>query len=195
MPILKETGIEGRVTWLGVVPDREAALASDAAERLSLTLAGPEGEDHGGRNRPSCSRVSNVHPKGTEIHNARQVSILCAAGLAEIAAAMGLEALDPSWLGATMVIEGVPDLSYLPPSSRLRFGGPGAVTVVVDLNNRPCHLPAPVIAAAVGEAGRGFKSAAEGRRGVVGYVERAGGVAVGDPVEIFVPDQRAWRGA
>lgn len=193
MPVLIRTPHEGRVVWLGHVPDRDAALASTASDALALTLDGPEGEDHGGATRPSCSRVSNVYPKGTEIRNARQISVLCARELARIAAKLELPSLDPAWLGATMVLEGIPDLSHLPPASRLQIGA-GAATVVVDLNNRPCHLPVPVIGAATGGGGRAFKTAAQGLRGFVGWVERAGPVRVGDAVSLFVPDQRAWAG-
>lgn len=194
MPALRLTAVRGTVAWLGRVGDREARLASDSLRALRLSLAGPEGEAHGGATRPSCSRVLDLYPRDTEIRNARQLSVLSAEELAEIAAALSLDAVDPAWLGATMVVAGVPDLSHLPPSSRLQFGAQGAPAIVVDMNNRPCHLPAPVIEAARPGHGRGFKAAAEGRRGMTAWVERAGTVTVGDPVRLFVPDQRPWQG-
>ena len=40
--------------------------------------------------------------------------------LAAIAAQMGIETLDPSYMGATLVIEGVADFTHVPPSSRLQ---------------------------------------------------------------------------
>ncbi len=43
-------------------------------------------------------------------------------------------------------------------------------------------------------AGRRFKAAAEGLRGVTAWVEREGPIAVGDALRLFVPDQRAWQG-
>ena len=193
MPALVPTDHHGRVAWLGTVPDRGAALAATPRETLRLTFAGPEGEDHGGLTRPSCSRVTAQYPKGTEIANARQLSVVSTEELAAVAAEMGLDALDPAWLGATLAIEGLPDLTHLPPSSRLQFGGHGGPTVVVDMENRPCHLPAPVIEAARPGHGRAFKQAAQGRRGVTARVEREGTVTVGDEVRLHVPDQRAWR--
>lgn len=195
MPAIAPADITGRIAWLGTVPDRGAALASHPAATLDLTLDGPAGEDHGGAARPSCSRVMNLYPRGTEIRNVRQLSILSVEEMAAIADEMGLDRLKPEWLGATMVLEGIPDLSFLPPSSRLQANGHDGATLTVDMNNRPCTLPAKVIADHVGAAGKGFKSAAEGRRGVTAWVERAGAVAVGDPVALFVPDQRPWRGA
>ncbi|UWQ22522.1 MOSC domain-containing protein [Jannaschia sp. W003] len=195
MPALEPTGLTGRVRWLGRVPDRDAALASESLPRLRLAFAGPEGENHGGLTRPSCSRVLGLYERGTPIRNARQLSILSQEELEAVAAAMGLDALDPAWLGATMVVEGLPDFSHLPPASRLQFRGRGGPTVAVDMQNRPCVLPGPVIEAARPGFGTRFKRAAEGRRGVVGSVEREGVVDVGDAVALHVPDQRAWQGA
>jgi hypothetical protein len=192
-PALKPTTVTGRIVWLGHVPDRSAALASLPREALRLSFAGPEGEDHGGLTRPSCSRVKELHPRGTPIRNTRQLSILALEELAAIAAAMGVETLDPAWLGATMVVEGIPDFSHVPPSARLQSERDGT-TVVVDMQNRPCQLPAPVIEAAHPGHGRLFLPAARGRRGVTAWVEREGTLRLGDTVRLSVPDQRAWRG-
>jgi hypothetical protein len=195
MPALRRAAATGRIAWLGHVPDRDAALASTPQDAMALPLEGPVGEAHGGATRLSCSRVIDLYPRDTEIRNARQLSVLSVEELAAIASALALDALDPAWLGATMVLEGIEDLSFLPPSSRLQFGGKGGATIVVDMNNRPCHLPSPVIDAARPGHGRAFKAAADGLRGVTAWVERAGEVAIGDPVAVFVPDQRLWRGA
>jgi hypothetical protein len=190
MPALKPTDFSGTITWLGHVPDRHAALASTARTELAAGFDGPEGEAHGGLTRPSCSRVLSQHPRNTEIRNVRQFSVLSAEEIAEIAERMGAEALDPSWLGATLVLEGVPDFSHLPPSSRLQ--GPDGVTLVVDMQNRPCQLPAKVIEDHLPGIGKKFKSAAEGRRGVTAWVEREGVLKMGDVMRLHVPDQRAW---
>jgi hypothetical protein len=193
MPALKPTEHVGTITWLGRVADRDARLASQEVASLRLTFAGPEGEAHGGVTRPSCSRVTAQHPRGTEIRNVRQVSIVGAEELAAIAAALGLDSFDPAWIGATLAVSGIPDLSHLPPSSRLQ--GPDGVTLVVDMQNRPCHLPAPVIDAARPGHGRGFKAAAKWRRGITAWVEREGTLRRGEALRLHVPDQRAWRGA
>jgi hypothetical protein len=192
MPALRRTDLDARIVWIGTVPDRDAALSSTKRESLRLSFAGPEGEAHGGLTRASCSRVVAQHPRGTEIRNVRQLSILSAEELAEIAVEMGLDALDPAWLGATLVVEGLPDFSHLPPSSRLQ--APGGATLVVDMENRPCHLPAAAIDAAAPGRGRAFKAAAQGRRGVTAWVEREGEVRTGETLRLSVPDQRPWRG-
>ena len=191
MPALIKTAYTARVTWLGLVSDREAALASGAVPSVSALFSGPVGEDHGGLSRPSCSRVLNQYPKrGTEIRNTRQFSILSAEELAQIADRMGLESLDPAMLGATLVLEGIPDFSHLPPSARLQ--GPDGVTLTVDMANRPCTLPARVIEDALPGYGKKFKPAAKDRRGVTAWVEKEGVISLGDELRLFVPDQPVW---
>jgi hypothetical protein len=190
MPALKPTRFTGTITWLGHVPDRDTALQAVAADRLALTFAGPEGEAHGGLTRPSCSRVTSQYPKGTEIRNTRQLSVLGQEDLDAIAAEMGLPSLDPALLGATLVIAGIPDFSHVPPSSRLQ--AEGGATIVVDMENRPCTLPARPIETAHPGFGRAFKPAAQGRRGVTGWVEREGVLRIGQRVTLHVPDQPVW---
>lgn len=190
MPALAPTKITGEVVWIGHVADREASLRSQAEEAAALTYAGIPGEVHGGLTRPSCSRVISQHPRNTEIRNVRQLSVVSAEELAEIGADCGLETLDPALIGASLVISGIPDFSHLPPSSRLQF--PDGSTIVVDMQNRPCHLPAKVINADYPGAGDKFKAAAKGKRGVTAWVEREGKMHLGDTVKLHIPDQRAW---
>ena len=191
MPALAPTDIVGTVTWIGIVPDRDASLKSAACDDVPLTFAGIAGEAHGGLTRASCSRVVSQYPKGTEIRNVRQLSVLSAEEMSEIAADCGMETLDPALVGASLVISGIPDFTHLPPSSRLQL--PSGATLVVDMENRPCHLPAKPINADHPGAGDKFKAAAKGKRGVTAWVEREGVMRVGDSVRLHVPDQRAWR--
>ncbi|PUB18548.1 MOSC domain-containing protein [Yoonia sediminilitoris] len=191
MPALKPTDIYGEVVWIGHVPDRTANLRSSPQTQAQLTFAGIPGESHGGLTRPACVRVRSQYPKGTEIRNVRQLSVMSAEELAEIAADCGLDAFDPAHIGASLVISGIPDFTHLPPSSRLQFADGSAI--VVDMENRPCHLPAKVINQDVPGAGDHFKAAAQGKRGVTAWIEREGRITVGDGVRLHVPDQRAWR--
>ena len=190
MPVLKPTEFQARIIWMGLVRDREAALAAEAVDRLRVLFSGPEGEDHGGLTRPSCSRVVAQYPKGTEIRNTRQLTVLSAEELAETAARMGLAALDPALLGATMVVEGIPDFTRIPPSSRLQ--GEGGATLVVDIENRSCQLPAKPIEARHPGFGAKFKSAANGRRGITAWVEREGEFRLGETLRLHIPDQPVW---
>lgn len=192
MPALIPTDHYGTVTFLGLVRDRAAQLASDSVDTLRASFAGPEGEDHGGLTRPSCSRVVAQYRKGTLIRNTRQFSLMSAEDLSAIAAKMGLAALDPALVGATMVISGIPDFSHLPPSSRLQ--GEGGATLVVDMENRPCQLPARPIEARHAGFGARFKSAAKGRRGVTAWVECEGTFRIGERIRLHIPDQPVWAG-
>jgi len=190
MPALKKTDYVGRITYLGLVRDRAAALRSTPIERLEARFAGLDGEDHGGLTRPSCSRVTSQYPKGTDIRNTRQVCIVSAEEMAQVAASIGVEVFNPEWCGANVVISGLPDFTHVPPSSRLQFTS--GATLTVDMENRPCHLPAPVIDEDAPGHGKAFKAAAKGRRGVTAWVEREGALHLGDEVVLHIPDQRVW---
>lgn len=190
MPVLKPTDYRARIVWLGLVRDRNVALQAETVDALVATFAGPEGEAHGGLTRPSCSRVTAQYPKGTTIRNTRQFSVLSAEDLAEIAARMGVERLDPALVGATMVVEGIPDFSHVPPGSRLQ--AEGGATLVVDIENRPCTLPARPIEGRHPGYGAKFKAAAQGRRGITAWVEREGTFTMGEAVRLHVPDQPVW---
>ncbi len=179
------------MTWLGHMADRAATLRSDACDRLFLSYAGIKGDSHSGLTRPACSPVRAIHTRDTEIRNTRQLSILSAEELVQVAANMGLEALKPEWIGASLVIEGIPDFSHLPPASRLQ--APSGATITIDVENGPCNLPGPVINEDAPGKGRLFKAAAKGMRGVTGWVEREGEIALGDPIRLIVPTQRPWR--
>jgi hypothetical protein len=190
MPALVATTFTGKITYLGRVLAQPAVLASHPISEVFASFAGVAGEVHAGLTRASCSRVLAQYPRGTEIRNVRQFSVLSAEDMAEIAARMGIASLDPALLGASMVIAGIPDFTHLPPSSRLQFDG--GATLVVDMENRPCTLPAKGIEAAHPGFGAKFKPAAQGRRGVTAWVEREGALRVGMGVTLHVPDQRVW---
>ena len=188
---LKVTDFYGEVTWLGRVPDRAASLTAEPLDRAELDWGGIAGEAHGGITRPSCSRVAALYERGTEIRNTRQLSILSDEELAQIAAAMALEAmLDPVLLGASMVLSGLPNLTHLPPGSRL-LAASGAV-LVVDIENGPCHWPGKEIEARHPGFGKRFRTAAKDLRGITAWVERPGEIALGDRLRLHVPDQPAW---
>ncbi|MEM8578021.1 MAG: MOSC domain-containing protein [Pseudomonadota bacterium] len=191
MPALAPTDHVATITWLGHMTERkEPAIDGVAVDHLDLDWDGITGVPYGGRTRASCARVTSQHKKGTEIANVRQLSIVSAEELALIAADMGLGALDPAWLGATLVIDGIADFSHVPPSARLQ--AENGTCLIIDMQNRPCHQPGLTIARHHGDAGKGFKAAAKGRRGVTAWVERPGPLALGDTLRLHVPVQRAW---
>lgn len=191
MPALVPTDHYATITYIGIVPDRDASLRSKKLETAELTFSGIAGEAHGGETRPSCGRVIDQFPRGTIIRNVRQLSVVSAEELAEIASGIGVSDMDPAWVGASLVLEGVPDFTHIPPSSRLQ--APSGATLVVDMENLPCHLPAPVIDEDAPGHGRPFKQAAKDKRGVTAWVECEGLIAIGDKLRLHIPAQRAWR--
>ncbi|MFW2545071.1 MOSC domain-containing protein [Primorskyibacter sp. 2E107] len=194
MPALIPTDYTAEIVWLGVVTstDRQE-LMSEVRDTLDLRFDGIAGSVHGGLTRASCSRVKSQYPKGTDIRNERQLSIVSEEELGIIAQAMGVEAsaLDPARLGASMVIRGIHDFSHVPPSSRLQ--APSGATVAIDMLNQPCQFPAKSLRHVLGDPAKGFKSAAEGHRGVTAWVAREGRVAVGDTLTLHIPGQRHWH--
>ncbi len=189
MPALVPTEYEGRVLWLGLNERRATGLRSRAVQALDLQFSGAVGESHSGLLRSACARVVSQYPRGTEIRNVRQLCLMSAEELSEIAANMGVAALDPALLGVSVLLGGIPDFTFIPPSSRLVNA---ALSITVDMENRPCHLPAKEIEAELAGKGGLFKAAAKGRRGVTGWVERAGGLKLGDTLRLHVPAQRSW---
>lgn len=179
------------ITWLGRVPQNRSSIRAERVTHIRATYAGFDGDYHAGLTRAACVRVSNRHPKGTELANTRQLSILSQEELAEIAVSLGLDQMDPVHLGASMVIEGIPDFTHIPPGSRLQ--AENGTSIVIDVENGPCNFPAREIEKNAEGHGAGFKAAARGKRGVTAWVEREGDLQIGDTLTLFVPDQRAWR--
>ena len=191
MSCLVKSQYIGTITWLGRVSAPEYNIRSEALNTAEANFEGILGESHSGATRPSCVRVTMLHPKSTEIRNTRQLSVLSAEENAEIASGIGLEQLDPSWLGASIVIAGIPDLTHIPPGSRLQTGA--GTTLTADLENAPCNWPAKEIETDHPGHGKAFKSVAKGRRGITAWVERPGRLSLGDDGNLFIPAQRDWQ--
>ena len=195
MPALIPTKHTGIITWLGHQPDpvKSDIIRALPLSEMALGFGGYAGESHAGLTRPSCSRVLAQYPRGTEIRNVRQLCVVSAEEMAATAAELGLEIWDHAWVGASVVISGIPDFTHIPPSSRLQ--SQSGATLTVDMENHPCIEPAKTIELVHPGHGMAFKVAARGRRGVTAWVERAGVLRLGDSVTLHVPDQRPWTPA
>lgn len=166
------------------------------AESLTLTWVGIEGDFHAGITRRSGSREP-WYPRGTEMRNERQLSIVAPDELAKIAEGMGLAEVKPEWIGANLLIEGVPRLSMLPSGTLMFFKG--GATLKVDKQNGPCSIAGRSIAEHAGmpdhEAGALlFPKVAKRLRGLVVWVEKPGRIVPGEEVSIRVPEQWIYRG-
>lgn len=193
MPALIKTEHACEIIWLGAVTQRRGLeIETDlVSQTLDVSWDGVPAGAHSGRTRASDSRVLQQHAKGTEIANVRQLTLVSAEDLDDIAQALKLDACAPEWLGANIVVRGLPDFSHIPPSSRLQADH--GTTLIVDMQNFPCHQVGKTIERDRPGYGIKFKDVAKGRRGVTAWVERPGPLAVGDQLRLHVPSQRAWQ--
>lgn len=168
-------------------------LVSTPVRAVRATLEGLEGDRHAGFTRHADARVPQ-YPRGTEIHNSRQVSLVAEEELAQMAANMGVPSIEPAWIGANLVLRGIPHLSTLPPMTRLYF--PELTALALEGENHPCVYPGKAIQSHYPDTpgiGKRFPKAAYHLRGVVGWVERAGMIREGDTVRIDVPAHVPYR--
>ena len=186
---LKHLEARTEVILVNSTPDED--LSSRRVPSVAVSYAGLEGESHSGLVRSSCVRVRHQYPQGTEIRNTRQISIVSIEELAEIAAAMGIAELQPEWLGANLLVSGIPHFSQIPPSTRMIFSG--GASLVVDLENSPCKYPGEIIERHHPGFGNLFAKAAVGRRGVTAWVEREGHISTGDSISLYIPPQRIYE--
>ena len=94
MPALVPTNYTARITWLGRVVKDGGTLRSEPLQEAFAGFDGFSGEEHAGPTRPSCSRVLSQHPRATTIRNVRQLAVLSAEEIAQIATEMGLDTLE-----------------------------------------------------------------------------------------------------
>lgn len=187
--MLNPTNFVGTVTALLV--NRDASdLTSEPVESVEVSYAGFIGDVHSGLTRPSCVRVTRQYPKGTEIRNVRQISALSVEQIEEIRADLSINTLEPAWLGANLVVSGIPDFSELPPSSRLIADN--GTSLVVDMQNSPCRFPGEIIDRHYPGQGSAFPKVAIGKRGTTLWVERPGHLAIGDRLTLHIPPPVTW---
>jgi hypothetical protein len=184
--------LKGVVAGVFVVPEGNR-VESVAVPSLRLDFEGPVGDRHYGITRYAGAREP-WYPRETVISNIRQVSVLSAEEMADVARRLGLDELKAEWIGGTVLIDGVPSLSFLPAGTRMFFEG-GAALLVTEQNG-PCRIAGKAIAAHFPnrpELELEFPKQAKGLRGVVAAVERPGVVTPASTVDVRVPEQWIYR--
>lgn len=179
--------LKGRIA--GLYRAGQDDFVTQAVETLDLTFDGIEGDVHGGATRRSGGREP-WYKRGTEMRNERQLSLLSPDELQMAADALGIPGIRPEWIGGNMLIEGIANLTWLPPRTLLFFEG--GVTVKIDGDNGPCRLSGRSIASHFegrDDIERGFVAAAKNRRGLVGWVEKPGRIALGEAFQAHLPEQ------
>jgi len=193
MAVLEKSKLTGKVVALLANPDRKTGLEKARRDRLYVTFDGIVGDCHSGRIYKSDSRLLKQYKRGVPIANTRQLSILSDEQLAEIAAVLGIPRLEPEWVGANLVTSGIPELTFLPPSTRMMFSS--GATLIVDGENAPCRYVSDVINKHHPAKGDPFPKVAKHKRGLVAWVEKEGAIAVGDEIVLHIPPQRIYSHA
>ena len=184
MKIIPAKKLKGRVSQ--VLQAKGKDFISKPVSSLPLSFGGIAGDFHEGLTRKSGGREP-WYQRGTKMRNERQLSILSEEELAEIASGMNLDVVEAGWIGASLVFEGIPNLSYLPPRTLIMFEN--GTTLRVDGYNAPCRLAGGSISKHIDEEADDhtrtdtalkFKDAAYMKRGLVAWVECEGEIRVGD---------------
>ncbi len=183
--------LAGRVlaTFAAPAGDDEYGFVTEQTDTLTLTYEGIPGDRHYGMTRRSGGREP-WYPRGTEMRNERQLSLLAPDDLIRIAERLAVPDVKPEWIGGNIVLEGLPHFSMLPAGTRLTFEG-GAV-VVIDGQNHPCRFSGRSIAQHYPdrpEIELAFPKVAKRLRGLVGWVERPGMIRAGETVAARIPEQ------
>ncbi len=190
MALLTKLSFTGTVTQLLLRPSRDGGFEKAQTGVIRLTLDGPAGDCHTGGTRKSDVRTLALYKRNIDIRNVRQITILSEEELAGVARTLAIPEVKAEWVGANMVTRGIPDLTLLPPSTRLQF--PSGATLVVDMENLPCRQIADQVAQHYPSARFSLVEAATHKRGVTCWVEREGDIATGDTVSVFIPPQRTY---
>lgn len=190
MPLLTKLPKPGKITALLQRTSRDEGFVKSETGRIALTLEGPVGDCHSGLTRKSDVRTLQLYKRNLDIRNVRQITILSEEELADVAQALGVPKIDPSWFGANMVLTGVPDLTLLLPSTRFQF--PSGAVLVADMENLPCSQIAEVVAEHYPDIQSKVVKAATRKRGLTAWVERGGEIFVGDEVTVWLPPNRLY---
>jgi hypothetical protein len=181
--------LAGRVNGLFVASGRD--FVTQEVPSLALGFDGISGDFHQGCTRRSSGREP-WYPRRTEIRNERQLSLVAPDELAEVARQMDLPEVRSEWIGANLLIGGVPHFSMLPAGTLMFFAG--GATLKVDAQNGPCKLAGRALAQHAGmvDVAAGallFAKVAKRLRGLVAWVEKPGTIRQGEAVSLRLPEQ------
>ena len=170
-------------------------MSKEEHPSIQVELVGIGNDGHRSYERKTWD--GDKQPEGTIRRNERQWSAVSLEELAELSTEMDLtEQLTATCLGANLCFSGISQLSRLPKGTLLKF--PSGVELSVEEYNPPCHhmgkKVASLYATKSGEAlsSTAFSKATKLKRGIVGVVEVAGTINVGDVVTVEVYETPAW---
>lgn len=191
--IIPSARIKGKVRSLYAALGED--FVSEQVDKLSLSYSGIKGDLHAGLTREAGAREP-WYKAGVEMRNERQISLVSSEELDEIAKDMDIDAVDAGWIGANIVVEGVPQFTFVPGRSIMIFEG--GVSIRIDGFNAPCNYAGAEIARYTGveaenllttKRAHQFTRAAKMKRGLVGWVEREGEIKPGEEFTIRIWEQ------
>ncbi|MFP3388473.1 MOSC domain-containing protein [Brevibacillus sp. SIMBA_040] len=171
-----------------LIADNPETFVTRRIEETKLEFGGIPGDRHFGVTFGADSRQT-MYPRGTEILNRRQITVVSQEDCAIIAENLKIPFVLPEWLGANLLISGFPDLTSLTMGSRILL--PSGAGLICMGENLPCVHPGEEIQKNYHEqvhpklAAR-FVKAAFKRRGIVCAVECPGMLKQGDQVQVLV---------
>lgn len=171
-----------------LIADEPETFVTRRIKEVNLEFGGIRGDRHFGVTSKADSRQP-MYPRGTEILNRRQITIVSEEELDRIAEELKVESVLPEWLGANLFIKGFPDLTKLTMGSRILF--PSGAGLICMGENMPCTLPGDEIQKHYEDHEKlsfRFVRAGYKRRGIVCAVERPGKIYENDEVQILVND-------
>lgn len=185
--------LHGRIVSVHTTADKSpAGFQTQSSETLELDHEGIIGNRHRGWLRPADVRVP-YHKRGTPIRNNRHLSAVSAEDMAEAALRLGVTMVDPSWIGANLLVVGFPRFSFMARGTKLFVDG--GVVLTVEEQNVPCRIAGRAIAGKTGKeaAELDFPKVARRLRGVLVTVDAPGTIRAGNTLELRVPEQWIYR--
>ena len=172
-------------------------LNGEATEKIWFDLHGPRGDSHSGFSRKLSGhdgvyRRTSALEKGHPVFNWRTWTALAREEIIQFEESLGVT-IPQGCLLENLTLTGIPNLSKLPPTSRLVFpvrDGQQTILAVWE-ENSPCHLVGQRLADHYGDPDlkKRLIAEAQDKRGVMGLVLSEGRVEVGDEVQVFPPVQ------
>nr|WP_144554511.1 MOSC domain-containing protein [Bacillus sp. X1(2014)] len=169
-----------------LIADDPKTFVTRRISETNLEFGGIRGDRHFGVTSKADSRQP-MYPRGTEILNRRQITIVSVEELDRIAEELGVESVLPEWLGANLLVKEFPELTKLTMGSRILF--PSGAGLICMGENQPCTLPGDEIQKHYEDYEKlsvRFVRAGYKRRGIVCAVERPGIIHENDEVQILV---------
>lgn len=173
--------IRGKVEALLITPE---SLPGKRVEEVDVEWEGFVGDKHFGLTM-KAGTSQKPYPKGAQVRNVRQISIVSREELNEIAEALQIPRVEPDWVGANMLVSGIPGLTKLPAGSRFYFEQ--GVGIVIEGENMPCTTAGGSLQSQYPdrpEITTIFPKKAIGKRGLVAWVERPGVIRKGESVTV-----------